>query len=39
MEYIRILLGYHYSNEKLSYWRTASGYEVDVIIGVFRIAD
>lgn len=31
-------LGYHYSNEKLSYWRTASGYEVDAIIGDGRIA-
>lgn len=31
-------LGYHYSNEKLSYWRTASGYEVDAIIGGGRIA-
>lgn len=31
-------LGYHYSNEKISYWRTASGYEVDTIIGEGRIA-
>lgn len=31
-------LGYHYSNEKLAYWRTVSGYEVSAIIGVGRIA-
>lgn len=31
-------LGYHYSTEKLSYWRTTSGYEVDAIIGDGRIA-
>lgn len=31
-------LGYQYSNEKLSYWRTTSGYEVDTIIGDGRIA-
>lgn len=31
-------LGYHYSTEKLSYWRTTSGYEVDAIIGEGRIA-
>jgi len=31
-------LGYHYSDEKLTYWRTSSGYEVDCIIGSGRIA-
>lgn len=31
-------LGYTHSSEKLSYWRTASGYEVDAIIGEGRIA-
>lgn len=31
-------LGYTLSDEKLSYWRTASGYEVDCIIGQGRIA-
>lgn len=31
-------LSYHKSNEKLSYWRTTSGYEVDAIIGEARIA-
>ncbi|MDD2594247.1 MAG: AAA family ATPase [Bacteroidales bacterium] len=31
-------LGYSESDEKLSYWRTAGGYEVDAIIGNGRIA-
>lgn len=31
-------LGYSGSNEKLCYWRTSSGYEVDAIIGEGRIA-
>lgn len=31
-------LGYSESNEKLSYWRTYTGIEVDVIIGDARIA-
>ena len=31
-------LGYIYSNEKLTYWRTSGGYEVDCIIGAGRIA-
>ncbi len=31
-------LSYNLSDEKLSYWRTASGYEVDCIIGQGRIA-
>ncbi|MBU0488933.1 MAG: DUF4143 domain-containing protein [Bacteroidetes bacterium] len=30
--------GYHGDNEAISYWRTASGYEVDVIIGSGEIA-
>jgi uncharacterized protein len=31
-------LGYTRSHEKLTYWRTSSGYEVDAIIGDGRIA-
>ncbi len=31
-------LGYSHSEEKISYWRTSSGYEVDAIIGNGRIA-
>lgn len=31
-------LSYSESNERLSYWRTASGYEVDAIIGDGRVA-
>lgn len=31
-------LGYHHSEECLSYWRSASGYEVDAIIGEGRVA-
>jgi len=31
-------LGYSGSSEKISYWRTSSGYEVDVIVGTGRIA-
>ena len=31
-------LGYSFSNEKLTYWRTSGGYEVDCIIGNGRIA-
>jgi predicted AAA+ superfamily ATPase len=31
-------LGYTRSHEKLTYWRTSSGYEVDAIIGEGRIA-
>jgi uncharacterized protein len=31
-------LSYSQSNEKLTYWRTSSGYEVDAIIGDGRIA-
>ncbi|MDF1571807.1 MAG: hypothetical protein P1P82_09350 [Bacteroidales bacterium] len=32
------ITGYSGSNEKLCYWRTSSGYEVDAIIGEGRIA-
>lgn len=31
-------LGYHQSDERLTYWHTASGYEVDAIIGEGRVA-
>jgi len=31
-------LGYNEKEEKLSYWRTSSGYEVDAIIGNGRVA-
>ena len=31
-------LGYSQSSEKISYWRTSSGYEVDAIIGNGRVA-
>ena len=31
-------LGYNLSAEKISYWRTTSGYEVDCIIGQGRVA-
>ncbi len=31
-------LGYGHSEEQLTYWRTASGYEVDAIIGDGRVA-
>jgi len=31
-------IGYNYSDEKLTYWRTSSGYEVSCIIGNGRIA-
>ena len=31
-------LGYTQKEEQLSYWRTSSGYEVDAVIGVGRIA-
>lgn len=31
-------LGYNHSDERLTYWRTASGYEVDAIIGDGRVA-
>ena len=31
-------LSYYEKREKLSYWRTANGYEVDAIIGDARVA-
>ena len=31
-------LGYHQSDERLTYWHTTSGYEVDAIIGEGRVA-
>ena len=31
-------LGYSFSSEKLTYWRTTGGYEVDCVIGMGRIA-
>lgn len=31
-------LGYSHSDEKLCYWRTTSGYEVDAVIGNGRVA-
>jgi predicted AAA+ superfamily ATPase len=38
MQEIIAYLGYHYSDEKLTYWRTSGGYEVDCIIGNGRVA-
>ena len=38
MQEIIAYLGYTYSDEKLTYWRTSGGYEVDFIIGNGRIA-
>jgi predicted AAA+ superfamily ATPase len=38
MQEIIAYLGYNFSDEKLSYWRTSSGYEVDCIIGQGRVA-
>ena len=38
MQEVIAYLGYNYSYEKLTYWRTSSGYEVDCIIGNGRIA-
>lgn len=35
---ITAYLGYSHSNERLCYWRTASGYEVDCILGEGRVA-
>ena len=31
-------LGYHFSEEKITYWRSSSGYEVDCIVGNGRVA-
>jgi predicted AAA+ superfamily ATPase len=38
MQEIIAYMGYSLSDEKLSYWRTSSGYEVDCIIGQGRVA-
>jgi len=38
MQEIIAYLGYNYLDEKLTYWRTSGGYEVDCIIGNGRIA-
>ena len=38
MQEIIAYLGYNYLDEKLTYWRTSNGYEVDCIIGNGRIA-
>ena len=38
MQEIIAYLNYSESDEKLSYWRTASGYEVDAIVGNGRVA-
>jgi predicted AAA+ superfamily ATPase len=38
MQEIIAYMAYSLSDEKLSYWRTASGYEVDCIIGEGRVA-
>jgi len=35
---ITAFMGYNHSDERLTYWRTASGYEVDAIIGDGRVA-
>jgi predicted AAA+ superfamily ATPase len=38
MQEIIAYMSYNLSDEKLSYWRTSSGYEVDCIIGQGRVA-
>ena len=38
MQEIIAYIGYNYSEEKVTYWRTSGGYEVDCIIGNGRIA-
>lgn len=38
MQEIRAWLSYHESEEKLSFWRTYSGLEVDAVIGEARVA-
>jgi predicted AAA+ superfamily ATPase len=38
MQEIIAYLGYSFSDERLAYWRTSSGYEVDCIIGQGRVA-
>lgn len=38
LQEIMAYLGYHFSEEKLTYWRSTSDYEVDCIIGNGRVA-
>jgi predicted AAA+ superfamily ATPase len=38
MQEIIAYMSYNLSDEKLSYWRTSGGYEVDCIIGQGRVA-
>jgi uncharacterized protein len=38
IEEIRAYLSYHEKEQPLSFWRTASGYEVDLIIGQLEVA-
>jgi len=38
MQEIVACLGYRFSEEKITYWRTQSGYEVDCIVGNGRVA-
>jgi predicted AAA+ superfamily ATPase len=38
MQEIIAYLGYNYSDEKLTYWRSTGGYEIDCIIGNGRLA-
>lgn len=38
LQELMAFLGYTQSSEKLTYWRTSTGYEVDAIIGEGRIA-
>ena len=38
MQEVIAYMGYSYSREKLTYWRTSGGYEVDCIIGNGRVA-
>jgi predicted AAA+ superfamily ATPase len=38
MQELTAYLGYTFSDEKLTYWRTSGGYEIDAIIGAGRIA-
>jgi len=38
MQEIIAYLGYNFSDEKITYWRTTHGYEVDCIVGYGRVA-
>jgi predicted AAA+ superfamily ATPase len=38
MQEIIAYMGYNFSDEKITYWRTQSGYEVDCIVGHGRVA-